>query len=112
MKKTELLQKTIIITVLLLSVISFLVLPESVAVQWDSDGVSNHIPKITAVLIPLVISLFGIASWKYSSVHYNVNIKTSDNLQKIHSVIWGTVSLIGIIINILFMIMNGKPFIL
>lgn len=109
MKKTESIQKTILITIVLFSVISFLVLPDSVAVQWNSDGVSNHISKMTAVLIPLVISLFGISSWKYSSSHYNANIEISKKLQTIHSVIWGTVSCTGIIISILFMIMNGKP---
>lgn len=112
MEKTTFLQITILITVVLLSIISFLVLPDSVAVQWNSEGASNHIPKITAVLIPLVISLFGIASWKYSSARYNVNTETSKKFQKIHSAIWGTVSCIGIIISILFMIMNGRPVIL
>ncbi len=106
MKKITLLQTLIFTAILLLSIISFFVLPDSVAVQWNSDGISNNISKMTAILIPFVISLFGIASWKYSSVRYNINIETSKTFQIIHSVIWGTVSCIGIIISILFMIMN------
>jgi len=106
MKKITLLQTLIFTAVLLLSIISFFVLPDSVAVQWNSDGISNNISKMTAILIPFVISLFGIASWKYSSVRYNINIETSKKFQIIHSVIWGTVSCIGVIISILFMIMN------
>ncbi|MCM1505543.1 MAG: DUF1648 domain-containing protein [Ruminococcus flavefaciens] len=112
MKKIDFIQRIILITVILLSAISFLVLPENVAVQWNYSGANNYIPKFYAVLIPLAISTFGICSWKYSSLRYSRNIKTSDKLQTIHSAIWGTVSLIGIIINILFMIMNGRPFIL
>ncbi|MDE6781463.1 MAG: hypothetical protein K2J40_08400 [Ruminococcus sp.] len=106
MKKIIFLQKMIILAIALLSVLSFIILPDSVAVQWDSGGASNHVPKITAVLIPLVISLFGIVSWKYSSVKYNINIEASKKFQIIHSVIWGTVSCIGVIISIIFMIMN------
>ncbi len=106
MKKTTLLQILIFTAVFLLSIISLLVLPDNVAVQWNSEGVSGHIPKEAAVSIPVVISLFGIASWKYSAVRYNNNIEISKKLQIIHSVIWGTVSCMGIIVSIIFMIMN------
>lgn len=111
MKKTDSIQKIILIAVILLSVISFLVLPDNVAVQWNNTGTSNCIPKFYAVLIPLAISTFGICSWKYSSLRYK-NTGISENFQKIHSVIWGTVSCTGIFINVLFMIMNGRPVIL
>lgn len=106
MKKTDSIQRIILIAVILLSVISFLVLPDNVAVQWN-----YYIPKFYAVLIPLAISTFGICSWKYSSLRYK-NTGISENFQKIHSVIWGTVSCTGIFINVLFMIMNGRPVIL
>lgn len=109
MKKIKILQVLIFTAVLLLSIISFFVLPDSVAVQWNLKGASNYIPKAMALSIPVVISLFGIASWKYSAVRYRKNIETSQKLQIIHSVIWGIVSCTGIIISILFMIMNGKP---
>lgn len=106
MKKTTLFQIIIFIAVILLGAISLIVLPDSVAVQWDSYGTSNNISKTTAVLIPFLISLFGIASWKYSAVRYRTNIETSQKLQIIHSVIWGTFSCIGVIISVIFIIMN------
>lgn len=112
MKKTEYIQKSILVSVVILSLISLLVLPESVAVQWNFSQTTNYIPKFYAVLIPLAISTFGICSWKYSSVRYGKNIEMSYRIQTIHSVIWCVVSCIGIIINILFMLMNGKPVIL
>lgn len=106
MKKSESIQKILLIAVVLLSIISLIILPDSVTVQWNTNGVSNHIHKMTAVLIPLVISLFGIASWKYSAVRYRTNIEISQKFQIIHSVIWGTVSCTGVIISVIFMIMN------
>ncbi|MDE5861867.1 MAG: hypothetical protein K2H28_06685 [Ruminococcus sp.] len=106
MKKISLFQTAIFITILLLSIISFIVLPDSVAVQWNANGTSNYIPKIFAVMIPAVISLFGIASWKYSSVRYNINIQASSKIKTINSVIWICFSFTGIITSILFMIMN------
>ncbi|MBD5158969.1 MAG: hypothetical protein HDT23_01815 [Ruminococcus sp.] len=106
MKKISIFQTSIFITIFLLSIISFIVLPDNVAVQWNANGASNYIPKIYAVLIPAVISLFGIASWKYSSIRYNTNIETSKKIQTIHSAIWLCFSFTGIIISILFMIMN------
>lgn len=106
MKKITLLQILIFTVILLLSIISFFVLPDSVAVQWNYHGASNYIPKIYAILIPVVISLFGIYSWKYSSIRYNTNIEVSKKIQIINSVIWATVSCTGIVISILFMIMN------
>lgn len=112
MKKIYSIQRIIIIAIIFLSIISFLILPDNVAVQWNYIGTSNYIPKIYAILIPAVISLFGIISWKYSSLRYSKNIEISKKLQTIHSVIWGTISCTGIIISILFMLMNGKPVIL
>ncbi|MDE5556515.1 MAG: hypothetical protein K2J32_02300 [Ruminococcus sp.] len=106
MKKIKISQILIFSAMLLLSIISYFVLPNSVAVQWNYTGASNYIPKIHAVLIPAVISLFGIYSWKYSFIRYNANIETSKKIQIINSVIWATVSCVGIIISILFMIMN------
>ncbi|MDE7136865.1 MAG: hypothetical protein K2O29_00180 [Ruminococcus sp.] len=106
MKKIKILQALIFTVVLLLSIISFFVLPNSVAVQWNSEGASNHISKAIDISIPVIISLFGIVSWKYSSIRYNANIEASKKLQTIHSVIWGIVSCTGVIINIIFMIMN------
>ncbi|MDE6835241.1 MAG: hypothetical protein K2J39_13490, partial [Ruminococcus sp.] len=105
MKKISLFQTAIFITILFLSIVSFIVLPDSVAVQWNTNGASNYIPKIYAVMIPAVISLFGIVSWKYSSVRYNINIESSNKIKNINSVIWIFFSFTGIIINILFMIM-------
>ena len=106
MKKIALFHTLIFSAILLLSIISLFVLPDSVAVQWNYTGASNYIPKIYAVLIPAVISLFGIYSWKYSSIRYNTNIEASKKFQKINSVIWTIVSCAGIIISILFMLMN------
>lgn len=106
MKKTTLFQILIFSAILLFSIISLFVLPDSVAVQWNNTGASNYIPKIYAILIPAVISLFGIYSWKYSSIRYNTNIEASKKIQIINSVIWATVSCAGIIISILFIIMN------
>ncbi len=102
MKKQSLLQNSILIIVAIFSFISFVLLPDNVAVQWNTEGISNNVSKTIAVLIPIAVSLFGVSSWKYSLIRYNNNIK----FQKLHSAIWGIVSCISIIISILFIIMN------
>lgn len=102
MKKQSLLQIFILVAIIILNLISFALLPDNVAVQWNTEGASNYVPKTLAILIPVVVSLFGLLSWKYSAIHYKNIIK----FQKIHSMIWGTVSFTGIFISILFIIMN------
>lgn len=50
----------VIVTAIVLGVISWFVLPENVAVQIGFDGkVSNTMPKLLAIIIPVLMSVIG-----------------------------------------------------
>lgn len=58
MKKTIFIAGMVI--VIMLSIISWFVLPETVSVQVGLDGeISNTMPKLFAILIPAVMSVIG-----------------------------------------------------
>lgn len=49
----------LIATAAALAVVSYVLLPAQVAVQFSVDGTVNTAPKLLGVLIPLVISVLG-----------------------------------------------------
>ncbi|MDE5583368.1 MAG: hypothetical protein K2J08_06665 [Ruminococcus sp.] len=62
------LQMLILIITVLLGITAFCILPDNMAVQWNADGASNYLPKIATIPVSVVVSIFGIISWKYSAV--------------------------------------------
>lgn len=58
--KTKIIAGTLGIAAAALAVYSYMILPDTVAVQIGVDGqVSNTMPKLFAVILPLVITLGG-----------------------------------------------------
>ncbi len=66
MKKQKIVCIIVVVASLILSTISYFVLPEEDVIQINSNGQpSNIVPKLYAIAIPLVIALGGIGVyWK------------------------------------------------
>ena len=56
-------QLLILAVTVILSIVAFMYLPDVAAVQWNSAGATNYLPKIWAVVIPPVSSLIAIIFW-------------------------------------------------
>ena len=64
-------QLLILAVTVILSIVAFMYLPDVAAVQWNSAGATNYLPKIWAVVIPPVSSLIAIIFWNGYSDFYN-----------------------------------------
>lgn len=74
-------QLLILAVTVILSIVAFMYLPDVAAVQWNSAGATNYLPKIWAVVIPPVSSLIAIIFWNGYSDFYNANpSKSGDNV--------------------------------
>lgn len=106
-KKSQLkIQITIFLVTILFSVMNMFLLPDTVAVQWNADGASNFISKFTAVLIPIVIVILVFMVWCYSCYKYSMQIQSSSKFKIIHQFVFVLFSCVGIVINIIFLILN------
>ena len=63
-------QLLILAVTVILSIVAFMYLPDVAAVQWNSAGATNYLPKIWAVVIPPVSSLIAIIFWNGYSDFY------------------------------------------
>lgn len=100
------LQIVILVITVILSIISLCLLPDTVAVQWNSKGVSNYLPRYAASLIPIAVSALCIIGWRNSALRYSDRIEVSRKLRIIHSLFWIAFSCIGILLNIVFWLNN------
>ena len=56
-------QLLILAVTVILSVTALMYLPDVAAVQWNSAGATNYLPKLWAVVVPPVSSLIAILFW-------------------------------------------------
>ncbi len=102
-EKQQIIQIAIFFATVIFSFVNLFLLPDIVAVQWNSGGASNLLPKNSACIIPIGVNLVSLAFWRYSYRKYNVQIETSKKFRVVHQVGCTLFSLLGLIINILFL---------
>ncbi len=92
---------------LLMGIVSYFILPDKVAVQWSFSGqATNVFPKIVAILISFAVTaLCIILSWCTDRNDYG-NSQTHAKIERIipGRLMW--LGFIGVIIQIVFIIMN------
>lgn len=107
MKTTLLkLQVVILVVTIIFSIIGFCLLPDTVAVQWNSEGVSNYLPRYAASLIPIGVSVLCLMAWKNSAVRFSIRMEMSRTFRVLHTLFWIAFSCIGILLNIVFLLNN------
>ena len=99
-------QITLLAVTFLCSVAGFFLLPETVAVQWNGNGVSNYLPRFIACWIPLFVSGICFAGWKVSSIHFQTSIEVDKKFRITYAIIWGPVACIGIVLHIILFAAN------
>ena len=105
-------QLFILAVTVLLSVVAFMYLPDVAAVQWNSAGATNYLPKLWAVVIPPVSSLIAILFWNGYSDFYNANAhQNGDNaaltfVKKAIICLFAIISCAGMGANIAMMLLN------
>lgn len=106
-KKQQFIQIIIFLVTVFFSFINLFLLPDMVAVQWNSGGASNFVSKNLACIIPIGVNLVSLVFWRYSYSKYNMQIESSSKIKIIHKIVCTLFSLMGVIINVLFLTMNG-----
>lgn len=104
--KQQIIQITIFLATVILSFINFFLLPDIVAVQWNSTGASNFISKNFACIIPIIVNLISLVFLRYFYSKYNLQIETSKKFRVVYRVGSTLLSVVGLIINILFLLLN------
>lgn len=56
-------QFSVLLATIFLSTVSFIALPDTVAVQWDGAAATNYMAKPLAVLIPVAVCILFIILW-------------------------------------------------
>ena len=105
-------QLFILAVTVILSIVAFMYLPDVAAVQWNSAGATNYLPKIWAVVIPPVSSLIAIIFWNGYSDFYNANPhRNEDNtaltfIKRAIICLFAIISCAGICANIAMILLN------
>lgn len=87
-----------LVLAVVLSCISFVLLPDSVVIQIGADGQpSNTLPKILAILIPLGITVAG------SLLHYGSN-DTSDKKGLLMAIVGIVIFVFSLVANLVFFV--------
>ena len=88
------------------SVAGLFLLPETVAVQWDHNGVSNSLSRAIACWIPFIVNVICFAGWKVSSVHFQTEIEANKKFRVTYTIFWAVVACIGIVLHLILFAAN------
>lgn len=88
------------------SVVSLFLLPETVAVQWNKNGVSNYLPRFIACWIPFMVSVLSFAGWKVTSMHFEKAFEINQKFCVAHTIVWTIISLLGILLHLILWLTN------
>lgn len=84
----------LIVISLILAVVEFIVLPDQVIMQIGANGQpSNMLPKLPAIIIPVVISVFG-------AVRYSAAENRTGNKNLLIVIVGYAVALLSLIVNV------------
>ena len=83
------------------SLAGLFLLPETVAVQWNENGVSNSLSRVVACWLPFVVNVICFAGWKVSSVHFQTQIEVNKKFCVTYTIFWGIVACIGVILHLI-----------
>lgn len=86
----------LIAVAIIIAIVSYQILPEHVAIQFNTKGEARMVNKFSAVLIPLVISVIG--AFLYIENFYNDEANKYIGV----SVVGYVVAIIEIVINLFF----------
>lgn len=107
MNKTISKLQIIILAITVVSGIAVCVrLPDAIAVQWNTGGANGFLSKYIAALISVGVCLLMIPGYRFFSQKYEIFIQNSTILNLIHSICWIAFSCCGIVMNVLFLILN------
>ena len=95
-KRVKIARIIILCATVILSAVSCCFLPDSVAIQWNASGASNYAPKYLAVLIPVVLCLLMLQTWR---ARRETQAPAADY-------VWVAASCLGIVVDILMLILN------
>ncbi len=99
-------QMIVFVITLLFSVAGLFLLPETVAVQWNENGVSNYLPRWIACWIPAVVSVLCLGAWRFSSVRFQTAIDGNRKFCLLHTIAWGIISCIGLALHLVLFVTN------
>lgn len=105
-RKQQIIQITIFLATVIFSFINLILLPDIIAVQWNSNGASNYLSKNLACIIPIGVNLVSLVFWRYSYNKYDVQIEASSKFRFVHQVGCILFSVMGVIMNALFLMLN------
>lgn len=105
-RKQQIIQITVFLATVIFSFINLFLLPDIIAMQWYSNGTSNFLSKNLACIIPIGVNLVSLAFWRYSYNKYNAQFEASSKSRFVHQVSCLLFSVLGIIINALFLMFN------
>lgn len=88
------------------SLAGFFLLPETVAVQWNDNGVSNSLSRAVACWIPFIVNVICFAGWKISSVHFQTEIEVNKKFRVTYAITWGVAACIGIVLHLILFAAN------
>lgn len=107
MKKNISKLQIIILAITVISGIAVCIrLPDTIAVQWNTDGANGFLSKYIAALISVGVCLLMIPGHRFFSQKYEMYIQNSTIMKLIHSICWIVFSCCGIVMNVLFLVLN------
>ena len=81
-------------------------LPDTIAVQWNTDGTNGFLSKYVAALISVGVCLLMIPGYRFFSQKYEIYTQNSTIIKLVHSICWIAFSCCGIVINVFFLFLN------